>query len=99
MKFIKDVNPNGACLQGYVVTNYDRLVEVFGKPTEGPNANIDDKVTCEWCIQFEDGILATIYDWREFRTPMGEHRWHIGGLSLEAVYRVFETLEMEVEHV
>lgn len=94
MKFIKDVDPNGACLQGYVVTNYTRLVEVFGNPTEGPNTNIDDKVTCEWCLKFEDDTVATIYDWKEWSTPMGEHRWHIGGKSFEAVERIYEALEL-----
>jgi hypothetical protein len=99
MKFIKDVNPTGACLQGHVVANYARLVEVFGSPTEGPNANIDDKVTCEWCFQFEDGTLATIYDWKEWNTPMGEHRWHIGGESFAAVERIYEELELEIRYV
>jgi hypothetical protein len=78
-----------------VGTNYTRLVEVFGNPTEGPNANIDDKVTCEWCLEFEDGTMATIYDWKEWNTPMSEHRWHIGGKSFAAVERIYEALEIE----
>ena len=87
MKFTKDSNASGTCLQGYIRAYYHQLVEVFGEPdlTNG------DKVTAEWCLDFEDGTVATIYDWKEYETPMGLYQWHIGGNSQEAVDRVTDT--------
>ena len=69
------------CLQGYIETTYDELVKVFGEPTvlEG------DKVTVEWILQFSDGTVATIYDWKRSETPMACYPWHIGGKSQRAV--------------
>lgn len=92
MKFTKDALINGTSLVGYVVTSYSELVEKFGEPDFGPNGS-GDKVTCEWALEFEDGTVATIYDWKEYETPMGEHRWHVGGNKRVAVDRVTEVLE------
>ena len=71
---------NGTSLQGYVYTTYDKIVEVFGNPTSS-----GDKTTCEWDITFDDGTVATIYDWKECQTPKGYYDWHIGGRSKWAV--------------
>jgi hypothetical protein len=90
MKFTKDAMCDGTSLQGYIRAYYHQLVEVFGEPDHGPNANMD-KVTAEWCLEFEDGTVATIYDWKEYETPMGLHRWHIGGKDYNAVDRVTDT--------
>ena len=35
-----------------------------------------------------DYVTATIYDWKEQSTPMGQYRWHIGGNSHDAVEAV-----------
>jgi hypothetical protein len=75
------VSINGTCLQGYIETTYDELVKVFGNPTELEG----DKVTVEWILQFSDGTVASIYDWKLSETPMGTYRWHIGGKSQRAV--------------
>jgi len=75
------VSINGTCLQGYIETTYDELVNVFGKPTKLRG----DKITVEWILQFSDGTVASIYDWKESETPMGTYRWHIGGKSQRAV--------------
>jgi len=75
------VSINGTCLQGYIETTYDELVNVFGQPTELEG----DKVTVEWILQFSDGTVASIYDWKLSETPMGTYRWHIGGMSQRAV--------------
>ena len=91
MKFEKDCFKNGTSLKDYVTVSYDKLVEGFGEPDFGPNAG-GDKVTCEWGLRFEDGTYATIYDWKEYETPMGVHRWHVGGDSSLAGIRVAEAL-------
>jgi hypothetical protein len=83
MKFTTDADANGTHLQGYMQAYYHQLVGVFGEPTDS-----GDKTTAEWCLQFEDGTVATIYDWKEYETPMGRYNWHIGGTSPQAVARV-----------
>ena len=85
MKFIQSDWPdaNGTSLQGYMRATYAQLVERFGQPEGG-----GDKTTVEWCLKFEDGTVATIYDWKEYETPMYEYDWHIGGKSERAVARV-----------
>jgi hypothetical protein len=88
MKFTKDADANGTCLQGYVEAYYHQLVEVFGEPDGG-----GDKTTVEWCLEFEDGTVATIYDWKEYETPMGLYRWHIGGNQRRAVDCVISTFK------
>lgn len=83
MKFTTGADANMTSLQGYMPARYDQLVAVFGEP-EGSG----DKTTAEWCLAFEDGTVATIYDWKEYETPMGLYSWHIGGMSNLAVARV-----------
>lgn len=92
MKFSTDANVNGTSLQGYITTDYATLVETFGSPSYGPNDTTGDKVTCEWALLFADGTVATIYDWKEYETPMGRHRWHIGGTNYQAVERVYDVM-------
>jgi hypothetical protein len=87
MKFTTEADANRTCLQGSVPAYYHELVEVFGEPEGG-----GDKTTVEWCLQFEDGTVATIYDWKEYQTPMGLYHWHIGGHNKRAVHAVISTL-------
>jgi hypothetical protein len=84
---------NGTCLQGYITADYDELVECFGDFTsEGDGYKID----VEWELTFEDGTIATIYNWKNGHNYLGEtgcpveciERWHIGGRSQRAVERV-----------
>lgn len=90
MKFVKNADVNGTCLQGEVSTTYDNLVKFFGKPDHTESG--DGKVTCEWCLQFEDGTVATIYDWKVGYTPKFLYDWHIGGTSQRAVHLVSEVM-------
>lgn len=93
MKFIKNASVNGTSLQGYTNTTYDKLVKVFGEPDFGPEDEKYGKVTCEWRLEFLDGTVATIYDWKTYDgTPMGEYDWHIGGRSNLAVAHVTDFL-------
>ena len=93
MKFTNRANANMTSFKGYIATTYAELAEIFGAPDYGPNADLD-KVTCEWCLKFEDGTVATIYDWKTQSTPMNEHCWHIGGHSEAAVDRVTDMVAM-----
>jgi len=78
---------NGTCLQGYINTTFDELVNVFGTPTKIKG----DKVNVEWSIQFSDGTVAAIYDWKRCKIPTGVYNWHIGGrskLAVDCVHKV-----------
>jgi hypothetical protein len=89
MKFTTDSNSGcGTSLQGKMSAYYHQLVEVFGEPDGG-----GDKTTVEWCLEFEDGTIATIYDWKEYDTPTGRYDWHIGGKNKDAVYAVMDAFK------
>lgn len=75
---------NMTSLQGYVKTTYAKLVECFGKPTcDGDGYKVD----AEWIITFADGVVATIYNYKDGRNYCGEEglaveditEWHVGG--------------------
>jgi hypothetical protein len=87
MKFTTQANANMTCLQGYVETTFAELVACFG-PSEGSG----DKVTQNWALEFEDGTVATIYDWKTNMTIHGPYHWHIGGHSNLAVGQVRQAL-------
>jgi hypothetical protein len=88
MKFTKDAIVNGTSLQGHITTTYAELVEKFGEPDFFGG----DKITVEWALDFEDGTVATIYDWKYGETPMHKTQWNIGGKNSDAVFRVYEVM-------
>ena len=71
---------NGTSLKGYVATTYDTLVRLLGEP---PSDGCD-KTTAEWILLFDDGTIATIYDYKMDSTPYGLYDWHVGGHSHKA---------------
>ena len=85
MNFTKGHRANMSGLRGYVNTTLAELIEIFGLPDYGPNAHDLDKTTCEWGLKFDDGTIATIYDYKTNYTPMGEYEWHVGGYDDRAV--------------
>ena len=91
MKFTKCKNMNMSSLKGEFPITYAELVEIFGRPNHGPNADLD-KTTCEWMLEFEDGTKASIYDYRTSSTPMGEYEWHIGGYDAKAYTHVVDII-------
>ena len=64
---------NGTCLRGYIDTTYSNLVQHFGKPE-----HTSGKTNALWLIEFDDGLVATIYDWKLNTYPTGHYNWHIG---------------------
>ena len=100
MKYINDakVNTNGSHLQGHIIVDFATLVNVFGDPS----CNGDEyKVQKEWCLEFEDGVIATIYDWKEGDAYNGAGEgthytkvtdWHIGGFDIHAVWAVQDAI-------
>lgn len=86
-------------LMGYATSTRRALEQQFGTPFTYSQRDSDGKVTTEWIIKFEDGVVATIYDWKRYE--MGApaldevYEWHIGGLGDkdEATPHVLEALE------
>lgn len=75
---------NMTSLQGYVTTTYADLVGCFGEPTcDGDGYKVD----AEWIITFADGVVATIYNYKDGKNYCGEEgldvedirEWHVGG--------------------
>lgn len=91
MKFKRNSSiADGTSFQGYVQTTFAKIVEVFGK-SEGKSG--DDKAHAEWGIVFDDGKVATIYDYNEPKIPKALYKWHIGGNNDAIVERVAHMLE------
>jgi hypothetical protein len=92
-KLNNTLKANGTSLKGKVETTFDRLEEAFGEPIY-PDS-FDQKVICEWVLEFEDGLIATIYCWKVKSVPLGEYDWHIGGHSERVVDYVKNILLMK----
>jgi hypothetical protein len=99
MKFTKTNTIYGTHLQGNVGATYLELVEIFGEPTKFMwSKESDNKVDVQWAIKFEDGTIATIYNYKnglnylgaEGKRLMEMHNWNIGGHSERAVFLVNE---------
>ena len=91
---------NGTHLQGVIDVSYDQLVATFGQP----NGTGDGyKVECSWHLEFADGTIATIYNYKtgkKYAGPYGQlveliRDWHIGGHNNLAVARVQGALAQE----
>tara|TARA_E500000331_G_C16984131_1_gene594857 strand:+ start:270 stop:515 length:246 start_codon:yes stop_codon:yes gene_type:complete len=75
-----------------VKTSYGELLNIFGKPSCGESG--DGKVQVEWVIMFKDGRLCTIYDWKEYDTPVESViQWHLGGHDSVGPNRIKEIIE------
>ena len=90
---------NGTSLQGYVDADYKVLCKVFGRPD--PNAHDNYKSDAEWDLEFSDGTVATIYNYKDGKNYCGAsglaktkiRDWHVGGRSARAVRNVEDMLE------
>ncbi len=72
---------DGTSLCGSIDCSYDEVVAVFGVPDF--YGSDDDKVKVEWINRFEDGTIATIYDYKSDLRPEANQDWHIGGFRDE----------------
>lgn len=97
MKFTtKNVDINMTSLVGYVNATYQQLVDTFGEPTYNGSSG-EDKVDVEWHIKFDDGTVASIYNWKDYdggdycRSGV-KYEWHIGGHARAASWAVLDAL-------
>ena len=82
----------------YVNVSYATLKKVFGKEhSDGDGYKVD----AEWMLQFSDGVVATIYNYKDGKNYCGRSGlaksnitdWHVGGKSAKAVQNVERMLE------
>ena len=97
MKYEIFEDTGGTYLQGHIDTTYENIVSVLGKQ----HHNGDDyKTDAEWNIKFEDGTIATLYNWKNGKNYCGEEgceleditEWNIGGHSPRARDLLFNLL-------
>jgi len=96
--FTRTEETAGTWLQGSVLTTRAKLTNAFGEPIQYEEN--DGKVTIEWGIKFEDGTIATIYDWKRYElgTPSEDEliTYNIGGFVPQAVDLVLKALEPKI---
>lgn len=94
----KNVNCGGTSLVGEIKVDYSKLKQTFGQPTESDGYKSD----AEWEVEFENGVVATIYNWKNGKNYCGKNgtpktkitNWHVGGESTEAVKLVKQALKI-----
>ena len=90
----KEICTDGTWLQGHVYCSYETLVSLFGEPSE----HYDDyKCDAQWVIEFEDGEVATIYNWKNGINYCGVKdgiptekitEWNIGGNTHKVAFAI-----------
>lgn len=98
-----DINMTGLMGYCYNLTRYNDIVAVFGEPTTGDEYKVD----AEWIIKFDDGLIATIYNYKTGKNYLGKQglsveflsgdSWHIGGRDKVVVDRVNSLLKSHIE--
>jgi len=73
---------HGCCGQGKIRADYATLKKVFGKPSIDDGSG-DGKIRKEWIISI-DGVVCTIYDWKQGKQyrgyrPLKDAEWSVGG--------------------
>ena len=79
------INISGTSYTGEVTAKYSLLVEKLGEPLAESFDNY--KTDAEWHIEFEDGTVTTVYNWKDGKNYCGDEgldveditEWHIGG--------------------
>jgi hypothetical protein len=93
----KEIYCNGTYLQGSITTTYAKLKALFGQPHNGDGYKVD----AEWELEFADGTIATIYNWKDGKNYNGKDGlpktkitdWHIGGNDKKAIQKLEELLK------
>lgn len=83
-------------LQGVVDADFATLTKIFG-PCEDAGF---DQVDWQWTLLFDDGEVATIYNWKNGPNYTGNwhikpediKEWHVGGHTPKAHVNVLQTI-------
>lgn len=88
------VSTHMTSMQGTIQASLLQLTYAFGKPrVSSAAASPAADGFYEWNIQFEDGSVATIYDWNRKVAPEPNEviGWNIGGHDRRIAERVHDT--------
>lgn len=90
----------GTSLQGMLEIGYDELCKVFGQPERFEAGKIDAR----WKIAFDDGEVATIYNYKDGQAYREDGKqvesirdWHIGGFMPNVADRVQIAIDLSRE--
>ena len=92
----KEIDTNGSSLCGHIEVSYNRLIELFGEPTEGDEYKVD----AEWHVNFDNGIVSTIYNYKNGKNYLGNRgenvenitHWHVGGYEMNSLKLIKELI-------
>jgi len=89
----KDINVQGTTLVGQIEISYFDLVSLFGEPKQSR-----EKTSAIWDIEFDDSVVASIYDWKPGKndTPETTKIWNIGGFY-KSKQHVIEYISKEIK--
>lgn len=95
MKFqkAKGSDVTGTSYQGSIMTSLEHLKNVFGT-VHYHDSDTDSKTRNEYLIEFDNGTVATIYDYKEYRAYHDDEilEFHVGGFSKAALSLVNSTV-------
>jgi hypothetical protein len=91
------IDTRGASLQGYLTATYSELVDAFGEPSKYYD---DSKSDAEWDVEFEDGTVAKVYNWKSGPNYLGKDGtpvkkitdWNVGARNPAAVEMIEQAL-------
>lgn len=83
----------GGSRQGELEGIYmDDIVRVFGPPTWDQSSG-DGKTQVEWDIKFDNGVRASIYDYKQYGVhPRDVDYWSIGGNSPVSAFEIYKAM-------
>jgi hypothetical protein len=92
-----NISSDSTHYQGKVDVSYGLLCILFGQPFSGDAYKVD----AEWVIEFEDGTIATIYNYKNGINYLGVDgtpttqisSWHIGGFVVRAAELIHQLVE------
>lgn len=96
IKSINKASPDGTFLLDSIDTDYAKIVEKYGNPTTVDGYKSD----AGWVIEWDDGRVGTIYNWKNGKNYLGKDGlevnkikdWNIGGKDKIVVKRIRDDL-------
>lgn len=93
----KHINVVGTYFQGSIDCDYKKIKSIFGKPHKGDGYKVD----AEWNIEFENGEIATIYNYKDEKNYCGKEGlpktkitdWHVGGYNNSVIKLICKLLQ------
>ena len=93
------IKTSGTGFEGTIKLDYYDIVSKLGHPHDLDGYKTD----AEWEIEFYDGTVATLYNWKNGRNYCGKDgldlhqidEWHVGGFNGKALDKVNELFKGE----